>query len=465
MLSEHGKINHQKRNILLLLYLFISIQMTILLFTEREGTVAADIVSLIVYASMLILIYYYEPEILLKYLWLIIISTWGIIAVFMLENGNVLLRGNRSTHQGSLPMYCFGWLFFWGTILWKEINHKVKLSNKSISANHVEIDVSKNDIQVLKIISYIAIIWVGICFLSIADRPYFLYRIDRFQYKQNLMPWIVSGSMTILYALLPIPIMLRKENKKIPIIYCGIFILLNVWCGEKFTGLIVIFYFIVLSINPSYVTRQVNKYIRKILVVIGIIVCILLIVVGIQQLILGMSTNNIGNYFEDRIAAQGELWWLTYSKDVDAGMHLNEMSDEIDILIHQPEGEMSDYYFGIYKLMKLFMNPEWVTYALANGVRATESTRATFFYYGKIPGLIIGQFLLALLLYFIVNKIIEVCNRRNWLHACLYIHVLRIVITVAIMSDFQLLTTKRIIVVYFMIVLTSKLKFVFWKKI
>lgn len=465
MLSERGKINHQKRNILFLLYLFIFIQVTILLFAERKGSVVADIISLITYAFMIILIYYYESEILLKYLWLIIISVWGIVAVFMLENGSVLLRGKHSIHQGSFPVYCFGWLLFWATILWKEISRKVKLSNKSIYVNYTEINVPKSDIQVLKTISYIAIIWTSICFLSVINRPYFLYRIDRFQYRQNLMPWIVSGSMTILYALLPIPIMLRKENKKIPIIYCSIFVLLNVWCGEKFTGLIVIFYFIVLSINPSYVTRQVSKYIKKILVVVGITVCILLIVVGVQQLTLGMSIDNIGNYFKDRIAAQGELWWLMYSEDVDAGMHFNELGDEIDILIHQPEGEMSDYYFGIYKLMKLFMNPEWVTYALANGVRATESTRATFFYYGKMPGLIIGQFLLALLLYFIVNKVIEVCNKRNWIHACLYIHVLRIAITAAIMSDFQLLTTKRITAVYLMILLTSKVKFVFWKKI
>ncbi len=72
---------------------------------------------------------------------------------------------------------------------------------------------------------------------------------------------------------------------------------------------------------------------------------------------------------------------------------------------------MSTYDFGIYKLMKKFMKSDWVTYALGINVRATESTRAEFFYYGKTGGLIVGQALLALLICLVVNMTIKQCNR------------------------------------------------------
>lgn len=464
MVDDFKLVKKQKQNIAFLLIALLLSQIVIMLFAMGKGTKGCDIASLICFFSTFLVIYAYQPEIFLKYLWHIIVSIWGVIAVYMLENGSVLLRGKTSTHYGSLPTYVLGWLVFWETIVWMEICKKKRYASKQTSPNYNEILPNPSDIRTLKYISCAAIGLICLCFISVANKPYFIYGIDRFQYGQTIMPKIVSDCMLILYAITPVPIMLRKESKWIPITYCTLFILLNAWCGEKFTGLIVIFYYIILATNPLFISKMLSKYIKKIIITIGGVILALLILVVIQQFVLGLKISDISNYFENRIAAQGEVWWLMFAQDATRGMHWDEISDEIDVLINQPKGEMPEYYFGIYKMMKLFLYSDWVKYALNYGARATESTRATFFYYGKIPGLIIGQVLLAILLFFLVNKILESCNNRRWVQACLYMYIMRSAITASIMSDFQLLTTKKMILVYLVLLVVGSRKVVLGRK-
>ena len=455
---EYTKLIKQRKRYILTLACIFFMQIMLILVAGNIGNIVYDILSSLMIIIMMLLIYIYQPEIFLKYLWFIIISIWGIVAVFILENGSVALRGKVSYHYGSFPIYSLSWIVFWGVIIIKEINKRVSDIKYEKNYNYNEIVPSKITIKNLKLISYCAIVWMLICFISIINKPYFLYGIDRFQYNKEFMPQIVSKSMQFLYALIPIPLMLRKEDKKLAYIYCGVFTLLNFWCGEKFTGLIIIFYFVMLVINPVYISEKMKKYTKRIIKIIGFLIILLLCIVILQQFILGLKISDISSYFENRIAAQGELWWLMYSKDASNGMHLNEISDEINVLVNQPSGEMSDYYFGIYKMMKLFMKSDWVKYALANGVRATESTRVTFYYYGKIPGIIIGQAILAIFIFYVVNKIVVNSNQRKWILACGYMYLFKSLITVSIMSDFQLLTTTKMILVYIVLFVFSNKK-------
>lgn len=448
MNKEYNKLfNIKSKNILILLCVcFVQILISGLAWVE--GNIIYDILSVISILVILFLIYLYQPEIFLKYLWFIIISIWGIVAVFILENGSVVLRGKSSSHYGSLPIYCLGWMVFWITIIFREIKYKIRYINNDNIKNYEDYNPSEITVRNIKILAYIAIIWMSICFVSIINKPYFIYGIDRFQYAKEFMPQLVSKSMMLLYAIIPIILMIRKKEKKIIYLYCGMFILLNIWCGEKFSGIIILFYFIVLSISPICIVEKILYKTKKTIKIILVAISFLIGTVILQQLVLGLQMSELLNYFQKRIAAQGELWWLMYRGDATRGTHFNEIMDEIHVWISQPTGQMSDYNFGIYKLMKLFMKPEWVKYALSRGIRATESTRATFFYYGKIPGLIIGQILLALLISFVVNRIIVNCNLRKIVLACGYMYIFKNIITVSIMSDFQLLTTKRMVLLY-----------------
>ena len=248
----------RKKIILIIICAFIS-QLILIGLAGIKGNIVYDVLSILLITVIMIFIYLYQPEIFIKYLWFIIISIWGIVAVFILENGSVALRGKVSYHYGSFPIYSLSWIVFWGVIIIKEINKRVSDIKYEKNYNYNEIVPSEITIKNLKLISYCAIVWMLICFISIINKPYFLYGIDRFQYNKEFMPQIVSKSMQFLYVLIPIPLMLRKEDKKLAYIYCGVFTLLNFWCGEKFTGLIIIFYFVMLVINPVYISEKIYK--------------------------------------------------------------------------------------------------------------------------------------------------------------------------------------------------------------
>jgi len=417
------------------------------------NSIIADVLSTVLYFYLLYSIFRFQSEVLLKYLWFVIFSTWTVFALLLLENGNIYLRGNYSKHYGSLPTYIMGWIIFYITINILESRNKKKISKYAGNVNYNDRFVTKEQIRTLTWISAIALSVLLICFLGIIDKPYFLLSIDRFEYSRSILPSYISLLLPWLYAVIPLVIMIRKEKKWLSITYLVLLFLLCYWMGEKFTGLMVIIYFLIISLNPAYIGKDMAKKIRKIVIISVISILGLLIIVYMQQVILDqVSPEQFVRYLGDRIAAQGELWWLTYAQDKDAGMHIGEIFDEIKVLIFQASGDMVDYNFGIYKLMKKFMNTQWVYFALQNGVRATESTRATFFYYGKHAGLILGQTGLAALIYFIVNRCVKACNKRNWIEAVLYMYIMRLMITATMMSDFQLLTQKKVILIYILLI-------------
>lgn len=445
---------------LCLIVTFFSMCVELLFCIIGVNSFYCDLISLLIYFGVLYSIYRKEPQIISKFLFYVIMSSWSVIAVFFLENGNVILRGKRSQHFGSLTVYMFGWLVFYFVIVLYEIitENKRKQIDSKIGSRFI----LNSEWKTLTYVSYVALLLVVVCFLSVCTKPYFLLGIDRFAYSQAGYISAFVGRLQIwLFALIPVVLLQRKRKKWIPIVYLLIFGLLLFWIGEKFTGLIIMIYFVLLSLNPVRVSEQMSKKMRKILKLFAVFVFGLLITVYINQVAInGYNFSGFINYFGDRIAAQGELWWLTYEQDHNSGVHLDEIGDELNVLIHQPKtAEMINYDFGIYKLMKKFMKSEWVTYALGLNVRATESTRADFFYYGKTIGIIVGQISLALLISFWVNFAIRQCNEGNWISTICSMYVLRIISNVSLMSDFQLLTTKRIILVYIIILLSSRFKF------
>lgn len=118
-----------------------------------------------------------------KYLLFVVMSTWSVVAVFFLENGDVVLRGKHSEHFGSLTVYVLGWLVFYFVIVFYELAYqkKAKKINYTIQTRNF----SQRTWKILTYISCLAIILVTGCFLSVCTKPYFLLGIDRFAYSQG----------------------------------------------------------------------------------------------------------------------------------------------------------------------------------------------------------------------------------------------------------------------------------------
>ncbi len=415
-----------------LLYSAIALSLSVCSLISLIGSKSFvwDLVSLMCWALLVFVGYFVLPEIFTKYLHFWVMSTWAILAVYFLENGNVVLRGEYSYHYGSLPIYLLSWLIFFSSIFCLEIRHKNRLAKKQDARfskdQNMEVSVSKPGKMVMYI-SYLMLALLVMCFLSIANKPYFLLDVDRFAYKKIATPWFVSMLSPWFYCFIPVVMMTRKRDKKVSLIYLALLGALCVWQGEKFSGLLRMIFYVMISVSPQYVGMFVKRHIRKIIKIVAMVVLSLLLIVVAQQILLYDSDlAMLSDYFEDRLAAQGELWWLTYRSDVHSGWHLDEINDEVSIWIHQPDtSDMEDYNFGIYKLMKKFMNSNWVSYSLPLGIRATEATRAFFFYYGKTAGLVVGQALLGVLVYFVVSKCSYYSNRNNLLKAVLYLYVLQ----------------------------------------
>ena len=136
---------------------------------------------------------------------------------------------------------------------------------------------------------------------------------------------------------------------------------------------------------------------------------------------------------------------------------MNELGDELYPFITNLSGKMSDYNFGIYKLMKLYYSPERWQPMLEYGFRGAESTRATFYYYGKIPGLILGQVILGFLTYFVSSKCYKYLRQANYIKIIFGFYVLRNFIAVYSMSDFYLLLDTKVIIAYIILLFGDKL--------
>lgn len=419
------------------------------------NTIFVDNLSVLLLGLILFYIFKQQPEMFTKYLYFFFAMIWAVVAVYMMENGTVDLRGRHSEHFGSLPLYVLSWMFFVCTVSASELKVQKRMVLRNEVGSHA---LSKARYTQIRIICIAQIILALFCFSLVAKNPYYLLAVDRFGYQQLYLSSTVNLLLPLLFSLIPIPLIIVKKNKIYTILYILLLVLIELFIGEKFSGLLLITYFFIISSSPEYITTYIRKNLRKIAVIAFTFILLLLISVYVQQVLLySYSLEDFIKYLQDRVAAQGELWWLAYQQNCGFPSRITEIFDEVRIWIFQPTGKMIDYDFGIYKMMKIYMNSSWVNYALGTvGARAAESTRVTFLYYGGVLGLLAGQVFLGFITSKVVNGIIKYKERGNWIVTISYMYILKNLITAFSMSDFQLLTTKKAILAYMLIIIFSR---------
>lgn len=423
------------------------IPMIFTLFVEvaKISNLITDTICLVLYFLILVYLYRKKTYLLIEYGTFLIGSTWAIIAVFLLENLTVVVANDSSYRYGSFAIYVFCWILYYFVIMICEDKYKKKIILQ------VSESVREKRNNTICWILLLATMVELFAFLSIINKPYFLFSTDRASYARDVMPSWLNGHVGFFSLFLPCAVMVLKQRKGISILYIGLYFLLNIWVGEKFTGLFLGIYFVGMSFIMLYknsISRFLTKKVMRILCII-ILLCIALVYV--QMTVIG--GRSFVFYFVERISAQGYLWWLTYAKDSMHGIHLNEIGDELVPFYTSLSGNMNEYNFGIYKLMHLFQDPERVQRMLTEGYRATESTRATFYYYLKIPGLVLGQILLAIVTYRIIKNISKQICSYNFIKVFFLCYILRNFIAIQSMSDFYLLVKPEMCLSYFMLLI------------
>lgn len=411
--------------------------------------IALDVICLALYATVIFLLFKYYPDIIVKYIYFIITSSWSVLAVFIIENKHGLVVGRMvSEHCGSLPPYIFSWIVFYTSICLMEKNRKTIRSDKSYTIKEKYLP---------PIIIYGALAMAFICFLLVAAHPSFLMGINRFDYRDSIQSSFSRNLFKYTAPLTPIMVLNRKKHKYICIMFIGLLCAYNIWTGEKYGGFIQILFFSMLGFMDINLGEAIKRNLRKIVVIAAVMVFSLLAVVYFQRMVVNPN-EDFSSYLSERIASQGLTWWATYKGDHDKGWHIDEIDDELSVMANYSNVEWTEYNHGIYKQMKLFQNAGKVKSMLRARVRAAESTRATFFYYMKYLGLIIGQICGAFIIYRLVNHIIIAIRRGELLLSYFYTIVLRFFYQAFEQSDFYLMTTLTAIISYIAIFIIKRFK-------
>lgn len=407
-----------------------------------------DLSALFLFILMMLIIFLYLPELIIKYLSFVITSTWTVMAVFILENGNAIIVGNMtSEHSGALPPYIFSWVLFYCSLIIFEKNGKKIVHNSQI-------------LQVEKLPSifiYGALGLAVICFALVIRYPSFALGVNRFAYRDSVQSSISRNLYKYVIPLTPIMVLNRKNYKKECIGFILALLAYNLWIGEKYGGFFQILFLGILGFLQNGQSVKLKKHFRKVVISSGVILASLLGVVYFQRMVVNPSEDYV-SYLSERIASQGLTWWATYKGNKNKGWHVEEVGDELSVMIHNPEGEWINYNHGIYKQMKLFQNSAKVKSMLKARVRAAESTRATFFYYLKYLGIIICQVGGAYVVYKLINNILWAINRGKLFLSYFCALLFRYFYQAFEQSDFYLMTTTTAFLCYLAILYLKHFK-------
>lgn len=394
-----------------------------------------------------------------KYIWLIVMLAWLVVADALLVMNPIWLNELQlSTFEnGSLLPIAACVSATLQFILFLEV-----ISNKSSlrEDNGESITFSKEHITLVKIAGIAALV-VAICaFLSVAPHPSWAVARDRFDYAVNYLPSFLRNFQSLLILLVPLaaPCMKIGANK---IFYgvVGFYTLYLLWTGEKFTSLFLLLYILLLACLIPRMRKldisNLRRIVRRLLVLLGTVIVCFLVLVFIQYVRQFDGVSAAIGTFEQRIAAQAEVWWGVYEdSQVHGAFRADEVEDELEIISITGISDDLRVNGGIWKLMRVVMPYDYFQMYVDNSTRLTSSTQATLYYYFGFPGMLIGMLVLALFYYFVINSAVSAFERGSIFEGILAVYLIRIMHGVITMSDFSdLFYWRSLLVIAFLILL------------
>lgn len=406
-----------KRNRFIFTGLVFILLLMCVLFSEFK---AFSYISLTVYLFYWMYLYRIDKTYFVKYLAFIFCAVATVVGATIIELlPEVYLKElNCQSHfSGSLPLLIFSyWIFLY--VLEIRDYHYGKLLI-------IQIDYFSG-VRAKKIINLFAavcslLLFVVFLYVSTHTLPSFMYGVDRIDFNRTYaMPWLISKLYINIYLLIVFPLLaLIYANRLIGIISIILYCILNFWTGEKFGAffsllciLLIVLYNKVLSVNI--------KVLKRILRFVAVIFC-MMVVIAVN--IFSSSTDlNPYEYFSQRSAQQGQLWWRTYDL-YNGETHPSEFQNEIKAFF---EGDKSIQNSvgaenGIYKVMYLCAPKSVVSSVLGNGVRYTQADYAVMYYYFGVLGVIVYSILMGIIISSIVNTFILSLQKKDYIKAMIYL--------------------------------------------
>ena len=224
--------------------------------------------------------------------------------------------------------------------------------------------------------------------------------------------------------------------------------LYNFLIGQKFGPFMQVFHVLLITwfvpFKLEYLNRNFKRFIR-IIIFAGVI----FILFSWWQMSLerGGAQNGLEQLFNRISNGQGDVWWGIYSSFSKEPIHIKELSDELGAFSSSGLQQIN-YNFGIYKMMRLIAPSNVLQYYANRGARFSSSTTASLFYYFGFPGTIVIKLGLYYLMYYLTNKIVDMCKNQRWIEATMYMWLFTHFTRVNNMSEFDLVVSRSAIMCY-----------------
>ena len=382
---------------------------------------AFSYIAFCLYIFYWLYLYHYNKTYFVKYFAFVFITIGTVLGAAIIElfPEQYLSELRCQSHfSGSLPLIIFSYWIFLYVLEIREYHYGENI--RKIQVDSIGKGQSKRVINIFAFGSGILLV-VLFGYVATHTLPTSLLGGDRFRFGLIYeMPWIISEISAFSYLLLIFPLLaLVYANRIVAVVSIFAYCAFNFWIGEKFGAfftlmciLLIVMYNKILLVNQ----KKLKKYL------IGIIAVFLVLLVVAVAIISSSTDSNPYEYFTQRAAQQGQLWWRTY--DLYSGtVHPNEFVNEINAFI---EGEKTvresvGANNGIYKVMYLCTPESVVSSRLAGGSRYTQADYAVMYYYFGIPGVIIYSIIMGLIISCIVNSFIHALQIKEYIKAVIYL--------------------------------------------
>lgn len=356
---------------------------------------------------------YNNPNFIIRYVMIFFMCLGNIIGVFICENTSLYLSELDiiSFYSGSFPLLALGWFVFLFVLYL--LDTKYQFNSKTIPI----IKVKFKDIRIsVKGVIFIAFALFSLILIAhVGSHPFFLEGIDRFQYQQKYLQGYWQQIIGWASLCIPIILLLIIENKsKLSATVLGIYLLFLFMTGEKFGGFwnVIVIASIVYSIYGQ--TLDKNKLFKVLGRLFFVFICLLIVLFVHRGLNYNSSLANNTDYFLQRMAQQGQLWWKTYDSEKGSGFRVNELQDETRTYFEFSDTNVKDYNHAIYKIMRVTTPEDIFDKKIESGSRYSTSTFATMYYYFKEIG-VLGYAVIGAVCFWLIMRAFMYSVANNYL--------------------------------------------------
>lgn len=406
-----------------------------------------DVITVLLFSLYVVIILIKNPRFFIRYLMVFFMSVGNIVGVYICENESIYLTelGIMSHFVGSFSLLVIGWtLFIHILYLW---DSKYDISNDGSDNILIHVKFQQHNVEISNMFMWTIVLLEIALLIRVFPVPFWITGTDRFFIHKVYITGIWEKGFY--FILLSIPIIVSNIlNKKSKLAYgiLSTYIGILFWTGEKFGAYwnIIVLFCIMISVKYNYKNQVYFRMILKKFVMVGS--CLFLVIFVNFFLLYGKNENNhFSDYFLQRVAQQGQLWWRTYELIKQSNdSKMDELQDEFRTYFSSDESYKKDYNHAIYKIMR-FTTPKAIfDKRIASGSRYSTSTFATMYYYFKEYGVLIYPIFGASLFFWISYIFMYSVARSYLIETLLSFKILVASYPALAMSEFNFLFSYKV---------------------